>query len=135
MRADSLFHGTRRRRGAAITLALAVAFLVFALTTTSLLRVASTYTRVTLAHRQTTALFLAEAGLRKAGYELTRNPSYSGETATRLATGTFDVGVTRSGRGYMVYSVGHADAPTRQGCRKSIAATVIVSRGGFRVTD
>jgi hypothetical protein len=98
------------------------------------MRVASSATQVRLRHTQTTALFLADAGIRKAARSLLADGSYSGETGTRLPTGTFDVSVTRHEDGYIVTSTGYATSPTKRGSKKTVGAIVrIQSPKSFRI--
>ena len=123
-------------RGSTLAAALALAFLVFVLTTACLIRVASSATQVRLRHTQTAALFLADAGVNKAARSLLADKSYTGEKGTALATGTFDVSITRREGDYAVKSTGYAASPTKRGARKSVGATVrIESPESFRITD
>lgn len=115
--------------------ALALAFLIFAVTTISLARVASIYAEASARHNQASALFLAEAGIRQAAHSLAKNPSYSGEKGTRLTTGYFDVSAARGPAGYVVTSTGYADSPFRAHPRKTVRATVSISGSSFRISD
>ncbi len=139
MKSQALFHRAIARsgnRGGTLAAALALAFLIFVITTAALVRVASSATQVRLRHTQTTALFLAEAGIQKAARSLLADNSYTGETDVKLPTGTFDVHVARSGADYVVTSTGHATSPTNRGSRKTVRATVRVqSAKSFRITD
>ena len=128
------------QRGSTLAAALALVFLIFAVTTILLARVASIYSESGVRRSQTSALFLAEAGIQKAAHRLTQNPTYTGEKATRLPTGAFDVSVTRSGAGYAVTSTGYADSPLRRHPKRTVRATVRIlslSKGGrsFRIAD
>ena len=124
------------RRGSTLVAALALAFLVFAITILCVARVAASYAQISMRHNQTSALFLAEAGIQKAAAALLSDSSYAGEKGTKLPTGAFDVSVTRSGGGYVVTSTGHADTPFQKKPRKSIRAVVTITGGGsFRLSD
>jgi uncharacterized protein YraI len=124
------------RRGSTLAAALALAFLVFVITTVSLARVAATIARVNLRHQQANALFLAEAGVRKAAHELMANRAYTGERGTRLPTGSFDVSVSKAGGGYTVTSTGRAASPFPHKARTTVRAVVtIIGAGSFRISD
>lgn len=131
----SLHREVRGNRGSTLAAALALVFLIFAVTTVCLTRIASVYADSGARRGQTTALYLAEAGIQKAGHRLTHDPSYSGETGTRMPTGSFDVRVTRTADGYELASVGHADSPFKNHPRRTVRATVRVSGGSFRISD
>lgn len=122
-------------RGSTLTAALALVFLIFAVTTISLGRVAFVYTDIAHRHNLASALYLADAGLQKAAVRLTTDRAYTGETGTRLPTGTFDVRVERTGRGYVVVSTGHANSAMRRHPRKTIRAMVYVTGRSFRIAD
>lgn len=115
--------------------ALALVFLIFVITVACMTRVAATYTRASLGHRQTAALFLAEAGIRKAGQRLLADRSYAGEKGTRLESGTFDVTVEPVAAGYAVVSTGRPDSAVRSKFHKTVRATIKLVGGRFRVTD
>ncbi|MCX6345744.1 MAG: hypothetical protein NT018_11835 [Armatimonadetes bacterium] len=121
----------RKNRGSTLAAALALVFLVFAITTVSLTRIACTSTQISMRHRQTTALFLAEAGIRKAGQQLSVNSKYSGETGTALPTGTFDIKVKAEANGYMVTSTGIAKSGIKTGQKRTVRALVNVIRPGL----
>ncbi len=124
------------RRGGTLTAALALVFLIFAVTVISLGRVAFIYTGIAHQHNMASALYLADAGLQKAALRLTSDHAYSGENGTRLPTGTFDVRVRRHGDGYIVTSTGHADsAMRRHGSKKTIRAMVVITGRFFRISD
>ena len=139
MKSQASFHRAIARsgnRGGTLAAALALAFLIFVITTASLVRVASSATQVRLRHTQATALFLAEAGIQKAARSLLADNSYTGETGAKLPTGTFDTRVARSEADYVVTSTGHANSPANRGSRKTVQATVRVqSAKSFRITD
>jgi len=122
--------------GSVLVAALALAFLVFAITTASLMRVAALAAQVGIRHAQQSALLLAEAGIQKAAYQLVREPGYAGETGTRLPTGSFDVKVQRQGNRFLVTSTGRADSPFKNKPRKTLRASIrIVGPKGFQVLD
>ena len=134
--AHSCRHVTCSRSGTILVAALALAFLIFAVTTASLMRVASSAALVNIRHAQQSALFLAEAGIQKAAYRLMREPSYTGETGTRLPTGSFDVKVQRHGQRFLVTSTGRVDSPFKNKPRKTLRASIrIMSPKGFQVLD
>jgi len=122
-------------RGSTLAAALALAFLIFAVTTISVGRVAGGYRQVTMRHNQTTALFLAEAGVQSAGAHLLANRAYSGEQGTRLETGSFDTSVTPGDGGYVVRSTGHADSALGAKPRTTVQATIRLSGRSFRVVN
>ena len=122
-------------RGSTLVAALALVFLIMAVTTICLARIASIYAESGRQRGQTSALYLAEAGIQKAAHTLARNPSYAGEKGTRLPTGTFDVKVVRGGAGYAITSIGFADSPLAKHPKRTVRATLIVTGGSFRVTD
>lgn len=133
--AASLCRGTSSRRGSTLAAALALVFLIFAVTTIMLARVASIYSEAGARRSQTSALFLAEAGIQKAAHRLTQTPSYTGERGTRMPTGSFDVSVTRGGAGHAVISTGYAESPLRRHPRKTVRATVVLTGRSFRIVD
>lgn len=126
---------TANRRGSTLTAALALVFLIFAVTTVALGRVAFIYTEIAHRHNMASALYLADAGLQKAAFQLTQDPKYLGESGTRLPTGTFDVKVQREGRGYAVTSTGHAASAMKRHPKKTIRAVVFVSGHSFRLSN
>ena len=124
------------RRGSTLAAALALAFLVTAITTICLARIACSWAQVSSRHRQANALFLAEAGVRKAGQSLITDRSYTGETGTRLPTGTFDVTVRQAGGGYEVTSTGTADSAIKLGRKRTVRATITLGGGeSFRIEN
>ena len=124
------------KRGSTLAAALALAFLVFAITTASLTRVASSAAQVRLRHDNASAAFLAEAGIQMAACRIMTNSSYTGEKGMELPTGSFDVTVKRSGTDYAVTATGHAFSLTKHGSKKTILAKVRVIPGkSFRITD
>ena len=128
--------GRRTDRGSTLAAALALAFLMFAITTVCLVRVAASYSQMKMRHNQASALFLAEAGIQKAASRLLTDRSYTGEKGTRLPTGSFDVIVTRAGGGYVVTSTGYPDTPFKHKFHKTVRATIaITGAGAFRVSD
>jgi hypothetical protein len=100
-----------------------------------LARVASIYSDAGARRGQTSAIFLADAGVQKAAHRLASDPSYVGEKGTRLPTGTFDVSVTHSGAGYAVTSTGYAESPLSRHPKRTVHATVMVTGRSFRITD
>lgn len=125
----------RLRRGSALAASLALAFLIFAVATTSVLRIASSYTRITSRHLQTAALFAAEAGVRNAAARLAIDRSYSGEKDGVLPTGSFDVSVAREGDKFVVTSTGRSESARMSG-RKTVRAVVrLAGDGSFRIGD
>jgi Tfp pilus assembly protein PilX len=122
-------------RGSTLAAALALAFLIFAVTSICLARVASTYAEAGARHNQASALFLAEAGIRNAGHALVNNANYAGEKGTRLTTGCFDVSVTRGSGGYIVTSTGHVDSALKIHPRKTVRATISITGRSFRISD
>lgn len=131
----SLCRETANRRGSTLAAALALVFLIFAVTTIMLARVASIYSDAGARRGQTSALFLADAGIQKAAHRLARDPSYAGEKGTRLPTGSFDVSVTRGGAGYAVTSTGYAESPLKRHPKRTVRATVLVTGRSFRIAD
>lgn len=123
------------RRGSTLVAAVALVFLIMAVTTICLARIASIYAESGRQRGQTSALYLAEAGIQKAAHMLVGNPSYAGEKGTRLPTGSFDVQVARNGAGCAITSTGFADSPLAKHPKRTVRATVTVTRGSFRVTD
>lgn len=129
------YRGTDRR-GSTLAAALALAFLVTAITTISLARIACSWAQISSRHKQAKALFLAEAGVRKAGQLLTTDRSYTGESGTRLPTGTFDVTVRQAGGGYEVTSTGAADSAIKLGRKRTVQATIRLGGGeSFRIEN
>jgi len=123
------------RRGSTFVAAIALVFLIFAVTAVTLVRVASIYAQAAARHNSTRALFLAEAGIQKAAHRLVSDTAYTGERGTKLATGTFDVTLSRGNGGYVVTSTGHSDSPFRLKPKKTVRAVVRVSGGSFRIAD
>jgi len=115
--------------------ALALSFLIFAITTVSMARVASIYAGAAGSHNKASALFLAEAGIRQAAHSLMKDQSYTGEKGTRLPTGCFDVSVAPGQGGFAVTSTGYVDSPMKRHPRKTVRATVSVSGRSFRISD
>lgn len=128
--------GRLGNRGSVLVAALALVFLIVSITTVSLMRAAALSAQAGLRHQQASALFLAEAGIQKAAREILDSNAYAGERGTRLQTGSFDVAVTRSARGFEATSTGYADSPFRHKPRQTVRATVI-PRGAnsFRIAD
>jgi hypothetical protein len=124
-----------RDGGSVLVAALALVFLIFAITTLCLGRVISSSSRVAVRHGQSSALFLAEAGIQKAARQATADPTYTGERETKLPTGHFDVRVERGGSSYVVTSTGYAASPLREKTKVTVRARVSKVGGGFRVTD
>ena len=122
-------------RGSTLAAALGLVFLIFAITTISLGRVASTYAQMAEQHDLASALFLADAGLQNAAHRLTIDRAYSGEKGTRLPTGKFDVKVEPAAGGYVVTSTGHAGTALRRHPRKTVRAVVFVTGRSFRISD
>ena len=119
-----LRRGTKSNRGSTLAAALALVFLIFAVTTICLARVASVYAESSARRGQTTALYLADAGIQKAAHRLTQNPAYSGEKGIRLPTGSFDVKVSRTASGYELTSIGYANSPFKNHPKRTVRATV-----------
>lgn len=130
-----LLRMTGSRRGSTLAAALALVFLIFAVTTILLARVASIYSDAGARRGQTCAIFLADAGIQKAAHRLAQDRSYTGEKATRLPTGSFDVSVTRGGAGYAVTSTGYAESSFRRHPKRTIHATILVTGRSFRIVD
>lgn len=128
-------HVIGNKRGSTLSAALALVFLIFAITTISLARVAASYSNITRKHNLASALYLADAGLQEAAHRLTIDRDYRGETGTRLPTGTFDVKVESGSGGYIVTSTGRAATALKQHPKKTVRATVIVSGKSFRIAD
>lgn len=122
-------------RGSTLAAALALAFLIFAVTAISMARVASIYAEATARRNQASALFLADAGIRKAAHSLVQDTSYTGEKATRLATGYFNVGVSREGGAYVATSTGYADSAFKRHPRKTVRASIAISGRSFHISD
>jgi hypothetical protein len=136
----SILSLSKGRRASTLVAALALVFLIMAVTTLCLARIASIYAESGRQRGQTSAVYLAEAGIQKAADALSHDPSYAGESGVRLPTGSFDVKVARSGSGYAVTSTGIADSPLAKHPKRTVRATLIIlssSKGGgsFRVTD
>jgi len=93
------------------------------------------FSRISMRHNASSALFLADAGIQKAAHRLALDSFYRGERNTRLATGSFDVTVTPGARGYIVISTGHPSSAIKSRLRKTIMATVVINSRSFRVTD
>lgn len=123
------------KRGSTLAAALGLAFLIFAVTTISLGRVAATYAHIAQQHNLASALYLADAGLQKAAHRLIIDKTYTGETGAQLPTGTFDVKVEPGRGGYVVTSTGHAAAAFKRHPRKTVRATVFVTGRSFRIAD
>jgi Tfp pilus assembly protein PilX len=122
-------------RGSVLVAALALVFLIVSITMVALMRGASLYAQAGLRHKQASALFLAEAGVQKAARELSRSKAYAGERGTRLATGSFDVAVAPSERGYEVTSTGHADSAFERKPRQTVRAVLVIRADSFRIAD
>lgn len=131
----SLCRGIADRRGSTLVAALALVFLIFAVVTVCLARIASIYAEAGRQRGQTSALYLAEAGIQKAAHRLTQNASYAGEKQTRLPTGYFDVKATRTGAGYAIASTGYADSPLARHPKRTVRATVTVTGSAFAIAD
>lgn len=113
---------------------MALVLLITLAVTASLAHVAATWAQISMRHKQTAALFLAEAGIQKAGQMLLEDRNYSGETSTRLTTGCFDVRVSSSVGGYVITSTGYADSAFKTGRKKTVQATIRLSGArSFRV--
>lgn len=123
------------RRGSTLVAALALVFLIMAVMTIALARVASIYAETGRQRGNTCALYLAEAGIQKAAHALARNRSYAGEKGVRLPTGTFDVRVAQDGEDYTVTSTGYADSPLAKRPKRTVLATLTPNGASFRVTN
>lgn len=113
--------------------ALALVFLIFAITAVYLGRIASSYAMVTMRHNQASALLLAEAGVQKAAERLIADNAYTGEKGTKLTTGYFDVSVAQGNGNYIVTSTGYADSPFDRKPKMRVQAEVRISGGAFRI--
>lgn len=127
--------GRAANRGSVLAAALALVFLIFSITSISLVRSATLFTQARTRHQQTVALFAAEAGIQKAAAELLANAGYSGEKGTQLATGSFDVAVRKAAQGYTVTSTGYAKSAFKQKPRMTVRARVVPSGEAFRILD
>ena len=123
------------RRGSTLAAALGLVFLIFAVTTIFLARVASTYSDVSGRRAMTSAVFLADAGIQKAAHRLLVDPSYPGEKGARLPTGSFDVSVSREGAGYSVTSTGRTDSALKSHPKRTVRAVVMLSSRSFRIVN
>ena len=66
------------------------------------------------------AFYLAEAGVEKAIFELTRNGSYTGETNVALGDGVYDVTVTSADSQKEIDAVGYVPNKTSPRSRREI---------------
>lgn len=126
---------SKGRRGSTLVAALALVFLILAVTTICLARIASIYAENGRQRGNTSALYLAEAGIQKAAHALARNPSYAGEVGTRLPTGSFAVKVARIGASYALTSTGVADSPLARHPTRTVRAILTLNGKSFRITD
>lgn len=132
----SLRETIKSRRGSTLAAALALALLVFMITCASLARVAASWTQVGVRHRQSSALFLAEAGIQDAAHNLLKNKSYAGERGIIMPTGNFDTKIDQGDGGYIVTSTGHVKSPIKTSLRKTIQAKIVISgSGSFKIMD
>jgi Tfp pilus assembly protein PilX len=126
----------RGSRGTTLVAALALTSLIFTIAMICLGRVAVSYSRITASHDQTNALFLAEAGVRRAGQRLLKDRSYAGEKAIAMPTGTFDVTVSRVGSSYAVTSIGRASSAFRRKPVRGVRAVVTIGGpNSFRISN
>lgn len=83
----------------------------------------------TVTYHNTQALNLAEAGVEKAIYELSRtNGNYTGEKNTGLGSGKFTVTVKLGQGGYKIISIGETRSAKKYTGRKTI--TALIQRSG-----
>lgn len=137
MKSPASFHQgmAKSSRGSALTAALALVFLIFLITCVSLARVAASWTQIGIRHRQSSALFLAEAGIHNAAHQLLKDRAYNGEKNVTMPTGTFDVTVDKTQEGFIVTSIGHVKSPINKSSRKTVQATIeILDSDSFRIT-
>lgn len=133
--ASFLQETAKSSRGSTLAAAIALVFLIFLITCASLARVAASWTQIGIRHRQASALFLAEAGIQKAAYQLLKNNAYSGERNIAMPTGDFDVEVDKGEDGYIVTSTGHVKSPIKTSSKKTIQATIVISGSdSYRIT-
>lgn len=133
--ARSYCRGTANR-GSTLAVALALAFLIFGITSICLSRVAASYAQIAGKQDRASALYLAEAGVQKAARRLLADRNYGGETGATLPTGAYYVKVTKSGADYVITSTGLADSPFKKKTRKTVQATVqVTGPGSFRIVD
>lgn len=124
------------RRGSTLAAVLALAFIVTAITTISLARIACSWSQISSRHRQAKALFLADAGVRKAGQMLLTDKTYAGEMGAKLPTGSFNIIVKPAGPAYEVTSTGIADSAIKLGRKRTVQAKIrLVGGQSFRVED
>ncbi len=122
-----------RQRGFAVAYVLIIMILLAMISTSVFVVIAGNLLAVRRAHTRQLALNIAEAGVAKAIYELTRNPSYSGETRTPFNPGEFSIEVTPQA-GSRVFSVTSTALLTvgDKEYRRSISAGVRMERIGAR---
>jgi len=78
-------------------------------------------------YNQNKALYLADAGLNKAIYELNRNPDYNGESDTALGEGVFSVSVTTlTGNSKRITSTGFIPNSANPKYFKTVKATLSI---------
>ena len=123
------------RRGSTLAAALALTFLIFAITAISLARVASVFGEASFRHNQASALFIAEAGIRQAAHKLTTDSNYRGEKGARVSTGYFDVSVADNRGAYQVASTGYVDSPLKLHPRKTVRARVSINGHTYMISD
>ena len=123
------------RRGSTLAAALALVFLIFMIVSVSLTRIAASHAQMNMRHRQTSAQFIAEAGVQKAAHRLMADSAYSGERGTRLGDGGFDVSVSRLGGGFTITSTGYSGVAPANRSKKTIRARVEIDGGSFGVSD
>lgn len=94
----------------------------------ALTMMAAQYRSLTRQHLGAAALSLAESGVVKALWELSRDAAYAGETDTPLDVGTFDVVV----RGDEIVATGYVPSRLKPQLTQTVTVKVRREGGGFR---
>ncbi|MBI5210809.1 MAG: hypothetical protein HY927_12635 [Elusimicrobia bacterium] len=117
----------------ALTVLITFCWTMMAATLVMLARQHRSMTRLRLT---TAALHLAEGGVEKALWELSRgNASYAGEADTGLDIGTFSVEVAREGDQAAITATGHIPGRRRPAASQTVRVVVRKAGGGYRVVS
>lgn len=118
----------RGRQGSIFVVASVLITLAWLGLAMTILMVAGRYRDASRLRLTSASLHLAEAGVEKALWELSRNPGYQGEEDTSLDIGTFSVEVRPESGGVAVVATGfipNRHAPQARGTVRVLAAKAV----------
>lgn len=117
-----------RRRGSVWIVLVFIIVAAWAALAAALTMMAAQYRSLNRQHLSAAALSLAESGVAKALWELSRDAAYAGETDTSLDVGTFGVVV----RGDEIVATGYVPNRLKPQLTQTVTVKVRKEGGGFR---